>query len=690
MHIHLNDVDPSLVAHNILILKITSAWEFNPDNQEDLSFLWDVWYNTEWPESTKRRFQLVLKELLKGSLPENVIISKSSQFQSLKKIWTEWLSLCSKSQADSNLLMKKIKNERYRILSILLCTNSFINTCPCPYRLTFIVTCWNRLLPRNSGYQELKLAVNESTISKTIDEMASQFEIALGMDDVGDESAKPKIRQEIRQYFQAGSCRLQNENKMACVNPTMLQPTTHRWFVHYTLCPFDGYAPLTKEELDTSFKSGILIQSCQKILKSLLSSYRERMDDVKIFIHLEDALEFCYAETNDVFDLIDCSNLADQVGLANLIVAASRRLSDAPGAVLFTESMTWNTLATSLLQYVDEALCAPLSMIPLIYGLRLLNHVELGTPAPVNVDRFSMMEPLNLCWQKAPSFRNMSLQASPTLTRCLNRLASKCFVVANEQSKRKPGELVERCGMRSYTPLTFNYIVDSMIQRVGGDRWFEDARDRLDIPSSFHLNQITTEAWKNGEAIIKFSTVMHLDSQKSSFERTSANITKNATTIFRRLFGTPFLRLVLVPQTALMQKEAAEGSDESFFGNLLSGLNGPVHYIDNIKLEVTKRADDEIDTVSISFPLIPRSGVEGFCGYVLDMLTGLPFFVIPVVASLTADVFSLPYPIHRRGTQLPLSPASQMVVESCLESDFQYHLKISIGCEEAVSGEFPT
>ena len=78
-------------------------------------------------------------------------------------------------------------------------------------------------------------------------------------------------------------------------------------------------------------------------------SYRNRKDDVKIFLHLEDALEFCYAGTTDMFDIIDCSNLADYVGLVNLINAASTRLSDAPRAVLITESMNWRSLAPSVM-----------------------------------------------------------------------------------------------------------------------------------------------------------------------------------------------------------------------------------------------------------------------------------------------------------------------------------------------------
>jgi hypothetical protein len=60
-HFHLNDNCPSIVARNIMILKILSAQDFDPNKEEDFSFLWDVWYNTEWPEITRKRFLIVLK-----------------------------------------------------------------------------------------------------------------------------------------------------------------------------------------------------------------------------------------------------------------------------------------------------------------------------------------------------------------------------------------------------------------------------------------------------------------------------------------------------------------------------------------------------------------------------------------------------------------------------------------------------
>ena len=110
--IHLNDSNPSILARNILILKILSDMSFNPNKEEDLSFLWDVWYNAEWLEVTKKRFLVILNDILAGRLPDNVFVPDAYQLEHLKEVWSSWLVLCSKEESELTLFMQKIKKER--------------------------------------------------------------------------------------------------------------------------------------------------------------------------------------------------------------------------------------------------------------------------------------------------------------------------------------------------------------------------------------------------------------------------------------------------------------------------------------------------------------------------------------------------------------------------------------------------
>ena len=124
---HLNDINPSVVARNILLLQIMSAQDFSADCEEDIAFLWDLWYNAQWPESSRRRFKIALKKLMDGiyMLPKRISICGSS-LESLQKVWNAWYTLCSQSESQSHLLMKKINSERYRKTFVTLWLNIIV------------------------------------------------------------------------------------------------------------------------------------------------------------------------------------------------------------------------------------------------------------------------------------------------------------------------------------------------------------------------------------------------------------------------------------------------------------------------------------------------------------------------------------------------------------------------------------
>jgi hypothetical protein len=473
------------------------------------------------------------------------------------------------------------------------------------------------------------------------------------------ESVRQNIRDEAKRYYKRGSCRLESDVTVVCVNPTMLDPVTLCWENHHSSSPFGGYLPFTKEELDISIKNKIMIRSCQKILKNLLSSFRQRIikdKNFEVFFYLEDALEFCYAENANKFEVIDCSNLADHLGLANLILACTEKLSDHPEAVLFTETMNWATLSWSVKLYVEKALCCPLSMIPTMYGLRLISRVELGSPAIFDL-RSPMAPPVSLCWQKPPPFRNIVMLPSPALGECLDRLANVCFNVKFPfciMGVVPPGS---RCGMVLYTPQTFNYVVNSMIQRLGGNHFLKDTK--MELFPSFQLARRTMDAWKNGQKILKLS----------------ANIPAVSSKKLASLNGTALLRVILMPKSAYRNRCDLFGPD--------------VHYIDNFQL-VMKKTLTGFEDISVSFLLIPDHGLEKtHLAFVMDIVNGADVFELESLESMQVEEWSLPYPFVPKNSQLepPRSEEMHMKVDSCFESEDQYQLKINVAVKN-VSGKF--
>ena len=106
LHIHVNDSSMTIIARNILLTNIISSLDFNPDNEGDMAYIWDIWYNATWPESTLKRFLNDVENLLNEPLPANIIISDSQHLEALQSVWTEWLTFIHSSSIEDILAQR--------------------------------------------------------------------------------------------------------------------------------------------------------------------------------------------------------------------------------------------------------------------------------------------------------------------------------------------------------------------------------------------------------------------------------------------------------------------------------------------------------------------------------------------------------------------------------------------------------
>ena len=472
------------------------------------------------------------------------------------------------------------------------------------------------------------------------------------------ERVKEKIHDEVRNYYKTGSCAsLQNETR-GFLNPTMLHPTSRKWKVSFALCPFHGYLPLVKEEqLDTSVSPGILTRSCHQILKTLVSSYRKKMDVVQLFVHLEDSLEFCYRQKIK-FDVIDSSYLSDVVGLANIVNACSKILSDHPEAKFFTNTTNWTNLAPTIEEYVEKSLCSPLSLIPTYYGLRLMDHIELGASVLGRLIRAQY--PFNLCWKKAPLYRNIVLTPCTTVTAFRQNLARICF---DRQILRKDSGLLpgDGCGMISYSPRTFYYVMNALTERIGGDEKWLEASD-LQLPRDFNGIRLALDALIDGRPVLKLSTRI-----------TSSDLKKISLT---SCFGSPVLRIVLRPLPN-------------------SGIPmDHLQYIDNFEFKIKMNAAEEIMSVFVSLLLPLDNDIEGkYAAVIIDFLNGIDIIDLGPLKSFQMENVCGSYPYPFKATSLETDStteeeASQLMVIKCTENELKFALKIKVEGHGDISGEF--
>jgi hypothetical protein len=133
--------------------------------------------------------------------------------------------------------------------------------------------------------------------------------------------------------------------------------------------------------------------------------------------------------------------------------------------------------------------------------------------------------PVNLCWQKVPNFQKIKLVPSPDLNRCITKLAKLCHQTTITKLLPNPQSTLEKCrgGEVFYTPLTFYYILDSMMKRLGHDCWLPDL---LDIAPQFILIRKTLGDSKNGKKMMKLSTQFNLFLLKCDWNLNSITLQK--------------------------------------------------------------------------------------------------------------------------------------------------------------------
>ena len=151
-------------------------------------------------------------------------------------------------------------------------------------------------------------------------------------------------------------------------------------------------------------------------------------------------------EWRNKFHVIHCPNYyADFVGLQNLLPIVSQCLNgDFPEAVLLTEfsKLCTEDKTLSLADTVEFTLKCPLTMIPTVYGVKLLDHLRLGISVGYKLhDRNSSRSACALTWTKAPIAysADIRLELSPALKSVFTTLVEECFINADLSLFSAPG-----------------------------------------------------------------------------------------------------------------------------------------------------------------------------------------------------------------------------------------------------------
>ena len=500
-------------------------------------------------------------------------------------------------------------------------------------------------------------------------------------DYVGFPQLSERLHQEIQQYFTTGNCG-GSETRKVCPNPTFLEPITGKWHVHYAACPFDGFLPIPLKELNKKAHGNQLLNYCQVELKKLLVAFRKRSRDVKFFFYPGDALAFCYQDSPLKFDVIAASHLGDVVGLVNVLNAAGRKLRSAQ-SVLVTETAQWINVASNVSQYVQKVLCCPLSLIPTIYGLHLMDDIERGSTIPPNPQTYAVT-PTRIRWKTALPFDGVPLVLSPTLEHALKQLRDECFHLSPSSillTSTAPG----RCGMVCYSPLTFRYVLDDMI-RGGGFRdpvtVMSSACSRL--PPVFTKSLETSQAWLENRPVwrVKVCVPQHdLSEDEAIFKKNFC-------------FGLPVLRLILIPAADVPSLLSNPQDWERHEKEFNKWTSDKYHFFDNLDVNMKKKSDG--DEMEISFLLHDRSLLESHCGIIVGVVESsfLPI-VIPWLSKTrhALESFNTPFPCHWKNPKPAESSHCKsrwLVGESCRESEGDFVMRFKVRQQSSANEKPPS
>ena len=298
-----------------------------------------------------------------------------------------------------------------------------------------------------------------------------------------------------------GNC-IPPSGPVTCFNLTLFS-TDDELMVKISSCPFDAYVPVPfEDQLATDFEniSENRYTYCKSKLQEMVTKLRVRKKRVTFHFHLGDCLDLCLRneEMKEKFQVVHCtSTLLHQIGLAN--VPSCRNVLASSDSVLLTNfnlpyvERRWKF---SALEYIETCLCCPLSLIPTLYGVKLTNHLLLGSPYPIQLhDKIEKNELITLKWQQSPGYsKNISLVISPILETAIKRLAAARF----------NSEYEFCCGHPLYT---YHFILQSLSSRctlLERDILHSD-RFLADVNSVFRLLWQTEKAWMKGEEVVRYS-----------------------------------------------------------------------------------------------------------------------------------------------------------------------------------------
>ena len=215
---------------------------------------------------------------------------------------------------------------------------------------------------KRTKYLEKNASMRKMTVKHQFEMMTKLF-VQLHVANKASPAFKVKLEEECLRVATSGVF-----EPGECVNPSMLlvhQDGSLFYGVHYGSTPFEGH--LNKTNIS-------LVENVEKNVEKWMSDFRHFLPNIsKIEFNSEHAVTLMdkLIVKKEVFDVIETSNLADHVGLLNLLVSGSRLLKTSNESIIKTSSYLLYNFAESRSEYLEYVTGFTPSMYPTLLGLHL-------------------------------------------------------------------------------------------------------------------------------------------------------------------------------------------------------------------------------------------------------------------------------------------------------------------------------
>ena len=302
----------------------------------------------------------------------------------------------------------------------------------------------------------------------------------------------------------------------------------------------------------------------------MVAELKLRKDRSRFHFFFGESLELCITneEWRSKFHVIHCPfEFVNHIQLTNILPIVSECLtSEMPEAVLVTEVCVVATVnqIMPLADFVQSHLYCPLTMIPTIYGVKLLDHLRLGSSVCCDLhDDFYPPIPVSLKWNKAPVAYStgIRLEISLELKKVVSGLVQSCFINSDTSCYSVPkGEsdistlyFGTNHEIRN-TPMTFYNIWQPLFDRYN---WFEGAPESLIqqcLPPRYQLAWRTLQQWMKGEEVHVYYT-------------TDQNMWQAILSAKHSVFDASHVQFVLKPIDIKTRYRLGQTVDDEFFSN---------------------------------------------------------------------------------------------------------------------------